>query len=109
MPTCWELGECSFADDPLSVMLMPFDSIFGGFSLVVFWGLLCGILWLRTHNAQMVSVVGIAMVAAYMASGEAISPEFEQARIVGTTLILFSLGIGIYQMIIHKINTPPGN
>ena len=108
-PSCWELGECLFAEDPLTVMLMPFDSVFAGFSLVVFWGLLVGILWIRTHNTMMVSLIGITMVATYMASAESVSPEFEQARIIGAVLILVSMGFAVYQMFIHKPHTPPGN
>lgn len=109
MPECWELGECSFAEDPLSTMLMPFDSVFAGFSLVVFWGLLCGILWLRSHNPMMVSFVGISMTAAYMAAGEALSPQFEQARVIGGTIILLNIGLALYQVFAHKLHTPPGN
>ena len=107
--SCWELGECLFAEDPLTVMLMPFDSVFAGFSLVVFWGLLVGILWIRTHNTMMVSLIGITMVASYMASGEAISPEFESARIIGAVLIIISILFAVFQMFMHKMNTPPGN
>ena len=106
---CWEVGTCLFAEDPLTVMLMPFDSVFAGFSLVIFWGLLVGILWLRTHNTMMVSLIGVVMVSTYMASGEAVSPEFEEARIIGAALILISIGFAIYQAFVHKINTPPGN
>ena len=32
---CWEVGSCNFASDPLGTMQMPFDSIFGGLSLVL--------------------------------------------------------------------------
>lgn len=106
---CWELGSCLFAEDPLSTMLMPFDSVFAGFSLVVFWGLLVGILWIRTHNTMLVSLIGVVMVATYMGTGEAISPEFEQARIIGATLIGVSLAFAVYQMFMHKLHTPPGN
>ena len=58
---------------------------------------------------MMVSLIGITMVATYMASAESISPEFEQARIIGAVLILVSMGFAVYQMFIHKPHTPPGN
>ena len=62
---CWEIGTCGeFANDPLTFMLTPFDSVFAGFSLVVFWALLCGILWLRSHNPMLVGMIGTAMVGA---------------------------------------------
>ena len=110
--TCWELGNCQFVDDPLSVMLLPFDSIFGGLSIVIFWAVLFGILWLRTENPQLVGMIGIAMVSAYMYyldQNPDVLPasEFETARVIGATLIVVSLGIAVYQMIIYLILRGP--
>ena len=91
---CFETGTCEFTSDPLTTMLIPFDSIFGGLSIVIFWSVLIGILWLRTENPQLVGIVGIAMVSAYMAyiesSGLTTTQEFETARIIGATLIAVS-------------------
>ena len=109
---CWELGTCGqFASDPLGTMLTPFDSIFAGFSIVVFWGLLCGILWLRSHNPMLVGMIGTAMVAAYLASEDVLnygtSPQFEQARLIGGILIFISLAIAGYHLWQHRLNMQP--
>ena len=108
-PTCMELGTCMFANDPLNTMLVPFDSIFGGLSLIIFWSLVLGILWLRTENPQLVSVVGVLMSAAYMTaiSQGTMAPassEFTVALGIGGLLIAISLGIGIYHIISHRIH-----
>ena len=108
-PTCMELGTCMFANDPLNTMLIPFDSIFGGLSLIIFWCLILGILWLRTENPQLVSVVGVLMSAAYMTAISQgtmapASPEFTVGLGVGGVLIAVSLGIGIYHIISHRIH-----
>ena len=91
---------------------MPFDSIFGGLSIVIFWSVLIGILWLRTENPQLVGMIGIAMVSAYMYyldQNPDVMPtsEFETARVIGATLIVVSLGIAVYQMIIYRILRGP--
>ena len=108
---CFETGTCEFTSDPLTTMLIPFDSIFGGLSIVIFWSVLIGILWLRTENPQLVGIVGIAMVSAYMAyiesSGLATTQEFETARIIGATLIVVSFGISVYQLLINRILSGP--
>ena len=109
---CWELGTCGqFASDPLGTMLTPFDSIFVGFSIVVFWGLLCGILWLRSHNPMLVGIIGVAMVSAYMASDEVLqfgtSPQFGQAQTIGAILILISLAIAVYHIVQHRLDMQP--
>lgn len=108
---CFETGTCEFTSDPLTVMLIPFDSIFGGLSIVIFWSVLIGILWLRTENPQLVGIVGISMVSAYLAyiesSGLAATQEFETARIIGATLIAVSIAISVYQLIINRVLSGP--
>ena len=109
-PQCFELGTCPWATDPLNTMLLPFDSIFGGLSLVIFWALGVGILCLRTENPMLVGLVGISMCAAYLTAietgtGPQPSPEFEGARMIGALLFALSLGITLYQLIstgIHR-------
>ena len=111
-PTCVELGTCMFANDPLNVMLIPFDSIFGGLSIVIFWALAIGILWLRTENPMLVGMVGIAMCAAYLTAIEQgtvdiQSAEFDGARLIGGLLFALSLGITIYHIVSNRIHAAP--
>ena len=105
----WELGETAFTSNPLGTMLQPFDHIFQGMSIVIFWSLMIGILWLRTENPQLVGIIGVVMVSAYSYATDPTlqSPEFETARFVGTVLILCSLGISVYQLIVTRIFAPP--
>ena len=108
---CWEMGTCKFTSDPLGTMLLPFDAVFGGLAMVIFWALVIGLLWLRTESPQLVGMVGIAMTASYMGYLETnlieASPEFESARIVGVTLLVISFGIAFYQMIISRLLSGP--
>ena len=108
---CWEQGSCKFTSDPLGTMLKPFDAVFGGLALVIFWAMVVGLLWLRTESPQLVGIVGIAMVASYLSyletQGLSPTPEFEMARIVGVILLVVSFGIAFYQMIISRILSGP--
>tara|TARA_B110000467_G_scaffold120268_1_gene111575 strand:- start:340 stop:801 length:462 start_codon:yes stop_codon:yes gene_type:complete len=108
---CWEQGSCKFTSDPLGTMLKPFDAVFGGLALVIFWAMVIGLLWLRTESPQLVGIVGIAMVASYLSyletQGLDPTPEFEMARIVGVILLVISFGIAFYQMIISRILSGP--
>ncbi len=47
-PTCVELGTCMFANDPLNVMLKPFDTIFGGLLIAISLGI--GIYHIISHR-----------------------------------------------------------
>ena len=105
--SCWEVGQCNFAQDPLGTMTLPFDSIFGGLSLVILWALVLGIIWLRTQNPMLCGVLGITMTGAYLASAETIAPAFKQAQAIGVLLFLLSLGISLYHLINSRIHAPP--
>tara|TARA_R110002167_G_C12344463_1_gene621531 strand:+ start:115 stop:558 length:444 start_codon:yes stop_codon:yes gene_type:complete len=104
---CWEQGNCKFTSDPLGTMLLPYDAVFSGLAMVIFWAMIIGLLWLRTESPQLVGMVGIAMSASYMAyiesTGGDFTPEFETARVIGVTLLVISIGIAFYQMIIGRI------
>ena len=96
----WELGETNFTSNPLGTMLQPFDHIFKGMSIVVFWGLLIGILWLRTENPMLCTIIGVVMISSYSFAVDPTlqSPEFETARHVGIVLIAASVGISVFQL-----------
>ena len=122
MTECWEMGTCPFTSldgsiKPLEAWLLPFDHIFGGLSLLIFWGLILGMLWLRTQNPQLVGIVGIAMSAAYLFNAtnggtktltEAGIPGMVNTGLaVGGTLLLISCGIAFYQIIINRLTAGP--
>jgi len=106
---CWQLGTCEFAQNPFGTMLMPFESIFGGLALVIFWALIIGVLWLRTQNPPLVGIIGILMVSTYLTNLGAVTPEpeFETARMVGGTLLALSIGISLYQIIVTRLHASP--
>tara|TARA_B110000495_G_scaffold31255_1_gene23944 strand:+ start:695 stop:1165 length:471 start_codon:yes stop_codon:yes gene_type:complete len=108
---CWELGNCSFTSDPLGTMLLPYDQSLKGMAMIIFWAMIIGLLWLRTESPQLVGIVGIAMSASYMAYVQTNSIElaagWEEARIVGVTLLVVSFGIAFYQMIVARIVSGP--
>ena len=108
---CWELGNCSFTSDPLGTMLLPYDQSLKGMAMVIFWALIIGLLWLRTESPQLVGIIGIATSASYMAylaeTGTVAADGWDEARIVGITLLVVSFGIAFYQMIISRITSGP--
>ena len=106
--TCWEEGTCNFTDDPFGVMMMPFERVFGGLTIIIMWGLLVSILWLRTQNPMLIGVVGIAMTAGYMTvTPDVPSNEFDGARLIGGALFAVSVGISIYHLVNTRLFQPP--
>ncbi len=89
---------CNFYESPFAAVLAPFNSILGDLTLVVIWGIILGILWLRTENLMLVSIVGLVI------SSTAVG-LYEPAAGMGLVLVGVSIGITIFQLIRHKIQT----
>ena len=94
----FDSGLCGFFTDPFNAVLQPFNSVLGDLTIVAFWGILLGILWIRTENLMLVSLVGILL------SGT-ITAVYAPAQGIGLLLVAVSIGITLFQLIRHKIQT----
>lgn len=104
-PTCFEDGSlCSFTDAPFDALLVPFTSIFGGWTYAILYGLILGIIWLRTQNTMMVGVIGI-MMASLGITGGVIADFNEEWITIGAGLLAIAIGVVVYQ-IFHKLQVP---
>jgi len=97
-PSCFELGTCDLFANPLDAMLEPFFSAFGQFFLVIMWGLIIGIIWLRTSNTMLTGVVGIGVSSLFVFS--------EETQLVGVILLGAAIGMVIYQLYTQRLNFP---
>lgn len=113
-PTCYELGTCDVFASPLDAMLEPFFCSFsfgeevqtgescstgsGQIFLVVIWGLIIGVIWLRTSSTMMTGVVGIGIATIFTFS--------EKTIFIGITLLILAVGIVIYQLYKQRLDFP---
>jgi hypothetical protein len=109
-PSCWELGKCDLFSNPLNAMLQPWvdDFTVNGVSVafILIWGIILGIIWLRTHHTMIVGIVGMGIAALY--TTQAINSIDPKILLVGGTLLAVSAGILIYQLIVVRLNYPTG-
>ena len=89
---------CGAFSSPFAAVLAPLNAILGDLTLVIIWGIILGILWLRTENLMLVSIVGLVI------SSTAVG-LYEPAKGMGLLLVGVSVGITIFQLIRHKIQT----
>ena len=104
-PNCFELGTCEVFASPLDAMLEPFFAAFsfggddtGQFFLIVIWGLIIGVIWLRTSSTMMTGVIGIGIATLFTFS--------EKTLFVGITLLILAIGIVIYQLYKQRLDFP---
>jgi len=103
---CFEVPDgtwCGLYDDPWGAMLAPFDAILTvdgvSYTLMVMYGIILGVLWLKTNNMMLIGIVGVLIAS--LATG--INPE---ALAIGALLFAISIGIVLYQLIQSKIRYP---
>lgn len=97
-PQCYELGTCDLFANPLDAMLEPFFGAMGQFFLVIMWGLIIGIIWLRTSNTMLTGVVGIGIASIFVFS--------EETLLVGVLLLGAAVGMVVYQLYTQRLNFP---
>jgi len=111
-PACFELGTCDLFASPLDVMLEPFFCSFGSvdpvtgecstgtgqFFLVIVWGLIIGIIWLRTSSTMITGVVGLGIASIFVFN--------EKTILVGIVLLGAAIGIVIYQLYKQRLDFP---
>lgn len=109
-PECFELGTCDLFGAPFEAMMKPFDAVFQGFTLVIVWGIIIGILWLRVANPMMVAVVGVAL-AALFTRPDPTNPSVllgfpESAQAIGWGLMILAVGVAVYQIVVVRVHFP---
>jgi hypothetical protein len=89
---------CGIFESPFAAVLKPFDAVLGDLTLVVIWGVILSILWLKTENLMLVSIVGILI-------SSTVTGLYPQAQGMGLLLMGVSIGIVVFQLVRHKIQT----
>jgi len=97
---CFETFEtmCGVFENPFSAVMMPFQNVLGDLTLVIVWGAILGILWLKTENLALCSIVGILI-------SSTVTGLYEPAQGIGLLLVGVSVGILVFQLIRHKVQT----
>ena len=65
---CFETYDtmCNIFNEPFAAVLKPFDAVLGGpdglggiggLTIAVIWGIIVGVLWLKTGNLMLVSII----------------------------------------------------
>lgn len=78
--------------------LIPLEAVVPGYSLVIVWGGILGILWFKTQNVMLIGIVGVIVSSTFTVT-------FLPAAL-GVGLLLFgvSLGIMLFQLLRQRIN-----
>lgn len=101
--TCIEAGTCTFTN-PLNFLIQPFLIMFGDWFYLIVWGLIIGIIHLRSNNPMLTGFVGIIVVTSLM--GENLLNQSDDAIPILITLAGASIGFIAYALVRTKLNNP---
>lgn len=105
MPNCIELNNCPI-QAPFDMFTYPFRLFFGDFFFILVWGIILSVIYLRTHNAMLTSLVGI-IIGSFFAGSTAIQGStIGQSFNIGYILVAVSIGIAMFSLIRSKANNP---
>ena|SRR5690348_11199329 len=110
---CWETlpdgganDLCGLASGNITKVFsgvnQPIETVQPGFSLVLLWGGILGIIWFKTERIDILGITGV-MVAGSMVSGGAAGFLSSQATGIGFLLMFVSMGILLFQVIRQRI------
>jgi hypothetical protein len=103
-PECYENGTCDLFKDPLTEMVKPWTAVFGPWFYIIFWGLIVGIIWLKTHHTMLTGVIGLAIAGLYTFQG--LNAINTQILYVGGSLIVVAIAVIMYQLIVNRLIYP---
>ena len=83
--------------DMMGAVRQPLESQVPGFSLVILWGGLLGIIWFKTENIMLLGIVGVFVAATIVGLSDT-------AKGIGMLLLGVSIGILIFQLIRQRVN-----
>jgi len=105
--TCYLDASCNLKDKPIATFLKPLSHAFTvdidgvqiDLSILVIWGVILFVIWLRSHNMMLVAIVGVFITIILQTQ----LPE--SAVKTGYVLIAFSIGVILFKLFIQKPNS----
>lgn len=61
--TCVELNNCPKDVPPLTYYIFPYTEIFGDYIYVIVWGSVIAVIYIRTQNGILASMVGLVIAS----------------------------------------------
>ena len=102
--TCYLDASCNLRNNPIGAFLKPLSHAFTveiegqqiDLSILVIWGTILFVVWLRSHNMMLVAVLGVFLTI----SLQTVLPE--TAVKTGYVLLAFSIGVILFKLFTKK-------
>lgn len=100
---CWEDSDdfCGLKSGNYTQVfqapLAPLESQVGELALVIMWGGIMGVVWLKTENIMLLAITGLIVAAT-------ITGLSEEAMGIGMLMLAISIGILLFQLVRQRVS-----
>ena len=107
MPNCFELANCPISD-PLEFFTYPYFALIGDWIIPLVWGIVLGLLYIRTTNAPMVGIVGAYVLTLIVQVDPTIFTNTATGQLFYWGVVLTAVGFAssLYYLIRVRIHSP---
>lgn len=104
---CFELGNCTI-DEPLNWLSGPYEAIIGDYAYPIIWGAILGLVYIKFENAQLVTVLGILLLAGFIAYNPTIITNSNTGAMIfwGVMIAAVAFGCTIYYLLRVRVMSP---
>lgn len=104
---CYELGNCPIGE-PLTWLAGPFQIHIGDFIFLIVWGGAIGLLYIKTENAQLTSVLGVMVLAGFALYSPTVITNSNTGNFVwwGIAIAAVAFGCTLYYLLRVRVSQP---
>lgn len=103
---CIQYGNCTNTDNFLEWAVYPYEVILGDFTFPLVWGLVIGLLYIKTQNSQLTIIIGIFLLTGLASSQSYISSDSGQLYYWGIVIAAVAFGCTTFYLLKVKVVNP---
>jgi hypothetical protein len=109
VPNCVELGNCPIdITKPLEWLTLPYVINVGAYIYPVFWGIILGLVYIKTEKAELVIVLGVMIMGSFVAYNPTVFTNSNTGMLFywGIVLSVVAFGCTMFYLLKHRVQSP---
>lgn len=106
---CIELGNCPInINRPLDWLTLPYTINVGASIYPVIWGIILGMVYIKTEKAELVILCGVMVIAGFVAYNPTVFTNSSTGMLFywGIVFACVAFGCTMFYLIKHRVNNP---
>lgn len=104
--SCFEFGNCTNTDNFLEWSIAPYEYILGDFTFPLVWGLVVGLLYIKTGNSQLTTIVGIFLLTGLSTTDSYLNSDTNQLYYWAIVITAVAFGCSTFYLLKVRVVQP---